>query len=254
MRKVSAVAGNFFRPVVDGRTLLDHPFTSRSLSQNPEMPLMMGTCEDEMTFPLGTDPTNFRLTDAEAHKRIRDYVGINDVVTEHLYAGWKKNHPTASPSDIMFSILSDYQYRRSQIRAAEARASLNAGPVFMYLFTWKTKMEGGQLKTPHTMCLAFSFGNVDVAAGLLGTGPDVDALATRVMDAWIAFAKSGDPNHRDIPLWRPYSELERSTMIFDNECIAVGDPKSRDRLMLDQLPLFVPVDCRPKCQMQFPDV
>jgi para-nitrobenzyl esterase len=48
--------------------------------------------------------------------------------------------------------------------------------------------------------------------------------------AWVAFARSGNPNHAAIPQWKPYSLNERPTMIFDNECRAVNDPFRDERL------------------------
>lgn len=35
------------------------------------------------------------------------------------------------------------------------------------------------------------------------------------MDAWIAFAKTGNPNHDNMPQWQPYNLKTRPTMIFD---------------------------------------
>ena len=34
-------------------------------------------------------------------------------------------------------------------------------------------------------------------------------------EAWIAFARSGDPNHPGIPKWEPYTTDNRATMLFD---------------------------------------
>jgi para-nitrobenzyl esterase len=48
--------------------------------------------------------------------------------------------------------------------------------------------------------------------------------------AWLAFARSGDPNHGGIPRWPGYSSEHRSTMIFDNECKIANDPYGAERL------------------------
>jgi para-nitrobenzyl esterase len=49
-------------------------------------------------------------------------------------------------------------------------------------------------------------------------------------DAWIAFARHGDPNHVDLPDWPAYSLDERATMVFDDECAVVADPYPERRL------------------------
>ena len=43
-------------------------------------------------------------------------------------------------------------------------------------------------------------------------------------EAWIAFARSGDPNTAKLPRWPAYTARTRSTMIFNDECRLVDDP------------------------------
>ena len=38
-----------------------------------------------------------------------------------------------------------------------------------------------------------------------------------MMDAWIAFARSGNPNHDGIPKWPSYDLEKRSTMLINHE-------------------------------------
>ena len=69
---------------------------------------------------------------------------------------------------------------------------------------------------------------------------DTDAartLAAAMSDAWIAFARDGDPNHGTIPKWPAYSLDDRSTMIFDTECSVQSDPFGNERSSLDKLGL-----------------
>ena len=95
------------------------------------------------------------------------------------------------------------------------------------------------LKTPHTLCIPFVFGTVDVAAGITGTAPERYALSEKVMDAWIAFARSGNPHHARLPAWPAYSADERATMVFDNECRTVNDPAGADRVAINTAPAYV---------------
>ncbi len=52
---------------------------------------------------------------------------------------------------------------------------------------------------------------------MTGGGLDARALAGKVADAWINFARTGDPNHKDIPFWPKFSPGTVPTMMFDNE-------------------------------------
>jgi para-nitrobenzyl esterase len=52
---------------------------------------------------------------------------------------------------------------------------------------------------------------------------------------WVAFARSGNPNHKGLPQWQPFSMRDRTTMIFDRECKAVNDPYREERLALEAL-------------------
>ena len=45
------------------------------------------------------------------------------------------------------------------------------------------------------------------------------ALADKVSQAWINFARTGNPNHEGLPQWPAFTDENRSTMIFDNECV-----------------------------------
>ena len=40
-------------------------------------------------------------------------------------------------------------------------------------------------------------------AAFTGSGPDADALAERMMDAWLAFARTGDPSTPVAPVAQP---------------------------------------------------
>jgi para-nitrobenzyl esterase len=51
-----------------------------------------------------------------------------------------------------------------------------------------------------------------------------------MQDAWLAFAKKGDPNHRGIPQWHTYSAARRATMVFDGTIHEVEDPYKLERM------------------------
>jgi len=240
-KQAVATAGDNFRPVVDGRSLVSHPFDPSAPAVSADVPLLIGTCETELTFSLGVNPGNFTLSEDEARRRVGVFVGVNEAQAATLMRRFRASRPSASPSDVMVAIMSEHMYRRNDILAAERKAALAAAggaPAYMYLFTWKTQALEGMLKTPHTLCIPFVFGTVDAAADMLGEGRERYPLSDRVMDAWLAFARSGSPGHPGLPAWQPYSAGERATMIFDNECRQVMDPLPADRLAMEDVPPY----------------
>jgi para-nitrobenzyl esterase len=52
---------------------------------------------------------------------------------------------------------------------------------------------------------------------MTGGGPDARTLAGKVANAWIQFARTGDPNHKGIPNWAKFTPKTVPTMIFDNK-------------------------------------
>jgi para-nitrobenzyl esterase len=229
-----------FRPVVDGTSLPVHPFDPTAPQQSRDIPLLIGTCDTEQTFFLGPHPENFTVTREQASARIAHFVGIDDAATAQLYDSYASAHAGASPSDIMIYVLSDQMYRRNDTLAAERKAAQSGAPAYSYLFTWRSPVQDGKLKSPHTLCIPFVFGTYDAASLMIGTGPERAVLSRKVQAAWVNFARTGVPSAPDLPQWPPYSAERRATMIFDNQCSIVDDPRRSDRLALDKTPIYSP--------------
>jgi para-nitrobenzyl esterase len=48
-------------------------------------------------------------------------------------------------------------------------------------------------------------------------------LSRQMLQAWAAFAKSGDPNHSGLPKWEPWSRANRRSLVFDAESRAANN-------------------------------
>jgi len=60
------------------------------------------------------------------------------------------------------------------------------------------------------------------------------ALADKVSDAWIAFARTGDPNTPKLPQWPAFEAKDRATMVINNTSKVVNDPLREERLAMFQ--------------------
>ena len=218
-----------FSPTVDGKILPQHPFQPNASPVSADVPVMIGCTRTEMTLFSLNDPSAFSLNDADMRRRIKDLLGDHATTMIDLY---RKLNPGASPSDIYFLIASDYRYGAPTMIAAQRRAALGKAPVYLYYFTWETPVQGGRLKSPHTMEIPFAFDNVQISARMTGGGADSMALADKVSDAWIAFARSGDPNTPKWPRWPAYEAKDRATMVINNVSKVVNDPLREQRIAM----------------------
>jgi para-nitrobenzyl esterase len=68
------------------------------------------------------------------------------------------------------------------------------------------------------------FKNIELGKHWTGTDDEARRLAEKMSAAWINFAKTGDPNVENLlPQWRPYSQENGETMLFDRECKIVNN-------------------------------
>jgi para-nitrobenzyl esterase len=226
----------YFTPVVDGRSLPRHPFDPDAPALTADVPMLIGTNNDEGTlFALDT-PDLFSLNEEDMRAKLRAFLQLTDQSKlDGVIAAYRKARLNASPSDIYFAVTTDGVFRMDAITQAERKAAQHAALAYMYLFAWPTPVLGGKLKSPHAIELPFVFDNLDKATSIFGTGADLQPLADKVSGAWVAFARTGNPNHALLPHWPAYDMNARATMIFNNECKVVNDPGKDERLAMSSL-------------------
>ena len=206
-------------PVVDGHTLPEGPFDPGAPSITANVPLMIGSTETEVTW---NNSVNFDPLD--------------DAAADRLISVYKKGRPKASNLDLFFIMSTDASnFRTGTDTEADRKAALGKAPVYKYYFQWYSPVREGKLRSYHTLDIPFVFENVDIAQSMVGSGPERYPLADKMSGAWAAFARSGNPNHKGIPQWEPFTEARRATMIFNNECKAVNDPYREERLARKEL-------------------
>jgi para-nitrobenzyl esterase len=215
-----------FSPTVDGRALPTHPFHPTASAVSANVPVMIGSTRTELTSRGNAEL--FSLSDDAMRTRIRTLLGGH---ADRVIEVYRTANPGATPSDIYFLIASDHAYSAPVMKIAERRAALGTAPVFLYYFCWESPIEGGRLKSPHTIEIPFAFDTVS-RARLTSSSPDAPALADKVSDAWIAFARNGDPNTSKLPKWPAFDPKNRPTMVFDNQSRMENDPIRDERLAM----------------------
>jgi para-nitrobenzyl esterase len=215
-----------FSPNVDGVAIAQHPFHPKAAAISANVPLIVGSTRTELTS--SADASAFTLDEAAMHKRLTALLGDS---TDHLLEVYRKANPGASPSDLYFLIASDERYGAPVMKIAERRAALGRGPVYLYYFRWETPLDGGKYRSPHTVEIPFAFHNLEASPWTAGV-PNTAALADQVSGAWLAFARTGNPNTSKLPRWPAFDAKRRTTMVFDAESKAVEDPLHDRRIAM----------------------
>jgi len=233
LKAMRATRGLNLGPVVDGRTLPAGPFDPVASGFSANVPLMIGSTETEVTWSttINLDP----IDDATLHTRVKDSLKVDDSTADNLIGVYKKGWPKADNETVFLILSTDVSNFRTGTdteadRKAMASQTPGNAPVYKYYFQWYSPVREGKLRSYHTLDIPFVFENVDITASMNGSGPDRYPLADKMSAAWAAFARTGNPNHKGIPKWTPFTLDRRPTMIWNNECRVADDPFRDERL------------------------
>jgi para-nitrobenzyl esterase len=226
-----------YSPVLDGIVLSQGPWQPAAPSISAAVPMIIGSTRTETTALLGAaHPEDFALDEASLPKALAGWIPDKDIA--RVLGGFRRSMPGASASDLFFAITTDRRVRQQAWTQAERKAAQAVAPVWLYELDWATPVDGGKWGSPHSLDLAFVFDNVGKSAAMVGAGPDAQKLADQMSAAWIAFARSGNPNHPAIPPWPAFTPTERATMVFDVDPRVVGDFRGEERALLAPLRLY----------------
>jgi len=151
-----------------------------------------------------------------------------------VIAEYRRLYPAYSASDVLFAATTAARSWRAAIIEAEERARAGT-PAFVYQVDWVSPREGGKFGAPHMTDIPLAFDNV-TRPGSNAVGPTAQPMADRMSAAFLAFARTGDPNCRAIPHWEPYGLPRRQTMVFDNVTRMADDPRGAERRLFAKVP------------------
>lgn len=212
-------------PVVDGRSLPTDPFTPVAPEISRDIPVMIGTTKDEATLFLSADPAFGKMTEEQARQRALMMLGDKATAAIDVY---KTLRPNEAPTYWLTAASTGRSTWMDSIRLAERKLAQHAAPVFMYRLDWETPVLGGVMKSPHGLEVSLVFDNPDKRRLTLGTGPEPKQIAAVMSQAWINFARSGNPSQPRL-VWPGYDTIARQTMIFDTKSHVMSDPDAAAR-------------------------
>lgn len=242
LRAIDPIIGHggvYFGPVLDERALKRHPFYPDAPPQSASVPMIIGNTHDETRDLIGgSDPGAFHLTwerlPAALAKDMRA-----DILPEHVIAEYRRLYPHASASDVFFAVTTASRSWRPAIIESELRAA-QGSPAFVYQLDWRSPQDGGRWGAPHGLDIPLVFGNLNAPVDLQGTQIGASErsrrMSARMSAAFIAFARTGDPNIRGLPAWERYELPRRQTMLLDDQPRLVDDPRGAERRLFAQVP------------------
>ena len=169
-----------------------HAFDPVATEISADVPILIGSNGHEMALFSMNDPAihGRTLTEVQLRERVEVMVGGGADRVLDVYA---RAYPAEPPAVRWILIASDRTYRFDSITLAQRKAAAGRTPVHMYLFAWETPVEGGRLLSHHALEISFVFDNTSRAPGMSGGGPAAAALAAKMSEAWVAFARTDAP-------------------------------------------------------------
>ncbi len=197
-------------PTVDGTVLPRHPFDPDAPAISAHVPLITGTVFNEQINALEREGGG-QMTEAELQKGVGEAFGANGPA---IIAAYRKDWPNATAFEIYGAIAAE-GFRRPALEQAARKAMLNAASSYVYVYNWHTPMLDGRPGTFHASDLVFTFDNAVRCSNYSGLRPEALAMSKRISGAYVAFARTGNPNHPGLPHWPAYTR-DGATMVFDN--------------------------------------
>jgi para-nitrobenzyl esterase len=224
----------YFGPVLDQVSLPRHPFYPDAPPQSAGIPMMIGNTRDETRMFHLNDPGIFELSWNELPQRLLGALHV-DIDPEHVVAEYRRMYPQYTASEVFFAASTAGRSWRGAIIEAELRAA-QGSPVYAYQLDYRSPLAGGKYGAMHTMDIPLVFDNVAHPSAWTGSDANAQRVADQMSDAFIAFARTGNPNHTGAPEWRPYELGTRATMVFDVTSKLMHDPRGGERKLFQQVP------------------
>jgi para-nitrobenzyl esterase len=186
--------------------------------------MLVGTVLNEFVNGIN-HPEYEAMTQDEVKDRVTKIYGERG---GHIIEVFRQAHPNEKPFDIL-SRIQAFGVRQGAVTQCERKAAEGAAPAYLYWFTWKTPVLDARPRAFHCAELAFCFDNTERCENMIGDGPEARKLADQVSEAWIHFARTGNPSHSGLPAWPAFTADKCQTMIFDAPCEMKINPDTAER-------------------------
>jgi para-nitrobenzyl esterase len=212
-----------WQPIYDGKVVLADAWKDAAPEISRNVPLLVGSTREEFINPSLT------LTEPELKDRLqRAFAGH----AERIHALLRGALPDESPAKL-FAVANAMGLRNRAIDQARMKAAQRGAPAFLYWFTFQPSVLEGRPGAFHCSDLAFCFDNTKRCDQATGDTQDARRLAATMSQAWIDFARSGNPGSSRL-VWPPFDDESIPTLVFDRRARVERDPLTEVRNLVLQ--------------------
>ena len=236
-QKVYVAGDVMFWPVLDGHVLPERPLAAVRAGWARDIPLLIGTNRDEMKFyaPAVRSPVDDAALEEGIGRWLpREHKSRALEVAAVIKATRAEHGLPQENTDILDAVETNARFTVQAARLAQGHAE-HQPDTYHYRFDWESPAR--RLGACHALELPFVFGTLQAPGNdrFAGSGPDAQRLSQQMMDAWIAFAKTGNPSCESVGEWPRYDAAARRTLIFGKRTHVTDAPFERERALLDRL-------------------
>ena len=209
-----------FWPVIDGKVFPGEVATALQAGAGATIDTMIGTTREEMAAFYCIDQ---EIANADAGAVEGVFASVFTTGHRSHYDEISRMRASGTNAALLGDLMTDAMFRIGSLRMAEARAD-QGRPAYVYQFDWQSP---AGFESCHCLEIPFVFNNFANWKGspmLEGAKPaEISGLADAMHGAWIAFARTGRPEHSRLPAWPAYQREDRMTMQFDSVIGPVSD-------------------------------
>jgi para-nitrobenzyl esterase len=217
-----------FAPVKDSIYVPAEPLKAFEGGAARGIPLLNGTNHDEYRYwilyssILKYIPTKLLLSLAPT---VREKLGPHlDAVINY----YDRTLTKRCMGGITFALGTDMMFKVPHLRVSDLQS--RHAQVWMYRFDWRSQVSE-DLGACHAIELPFVLRTFESPTRYHIVGPEPPMkLSDAMMDAWIAFIRTGNPGTHGLS-WPAYDSQRRATMIFNVESRVQVDPDRDVRLL-----------------------
>lgn len=209
--------GLAFTPVVDGVVVPERPATVIAAGGAAGVDVIIGTTTEELKMFLLLEPELAAMDQAALEARTDETFVPRGHQPGAALATYRRRLPDGSTQELLSAVATDHTFRVPAIELAESQAAHNPR-TYMYLFAHRSPAFGGLLGACHALEIPFVWDNLGRPGAAMFAGeatPELEALATAMADAWVAFTRSGTPSANGLPDWPVYDTERRATLWFE---------------------------------------
>jgi len=203
-------------PVIDGTIIPEGAWDTTAPEPSRNVPLMIGSVRDEFRL------SSIVIDQAGLRARLDGLYGKDKAPS--VLSALRADFPHLGVDDLG-GVVSGMAWRAAALRQLDLKAAQGSAPGYGYWFTYAPDLLDGRMGVPHCTDIAYAFDNCERADQLTGNTPTAKRIAAEMADAFIRFARTGDPAGPHLA-WQRH-DRSVPTMVLDRSSRMIANPAAR---------------------------